>query len=172
MMISTPSTGSSTSSTFPLMMVTTAGKRAQIWPLTPPDSESCWFPWTHHHPDCWPSQFSQHSLKCYCTLSGKTNSNHTVNLESQTRGAAEGELNAYPNNLLGSGFGCKHAEDARSTADIQNHLVLEQVLVVKHGVAVSQSANLVFQHLLQRREQSTGWKAKTINQSRLLSLGK
>lgn len=59
------------------------------------------------------------------------------------------EPNTYPYNLFGSCFGSKHAEDACPTAHVQHYLVLEQMLVVEHGIAVGKSANLIFQHLLE-----------------------
>ena len=50
--------------------------------------------------------------------------------------------------LSGSGLGSEHGEDAGAAANIEHDLVLEQVLVVPHRVAVGQGAHLVLEHLL------------------------
>lgn len=39
------------------------------------ESPHDWIAFTHHHPACWPWQFSQRSLRCCCTLSIKTKNN-------------------------------------------------------------------------------------------------
>lgn len=82
--MSTPSTGSSTSSTFPLMMVTTGGT-TQLNVSTYNGPIECFFFFrravTHHHPACWPSQSSPRSQRCCCTQSVETNRDK-VNLSS------------------------------------------------------------------------------------------
>ncbi|TRY59951.1 hypothetical protein DNTS_017609 [Danionella cerebrum] len=45
-------------------------------------------------------------------------------------------------------FGCEHAEDSSSTSHIQDHLILEEMFVVEHGVSVRQSPNFILEHLL------------------------
>ena len=49
-----------------------------------------------------------------------------------------------------SSFGGEHWEDSGSATDVKDDLSLEQVFVVPHRVSVSQRANLVFQHFLNR----------------------
>lgn len=68
-----------------------------------------------------------------------------INKSSQPRK----KTTTYPYNFLGSSFGSKHAEDSCSAANVQHHFILKEMLVVEHGIAVGQGANLIFQHLLQ-----------------------
>lgn len=72
-----------------------------------------------------------------------------TSLQNHTNGSILIQPNTYPYNLLGSSFGSKHAEDACPAAHVQHYFVLKQMLVVEHGIAVGQSANLIFQHFLQ-----------------------
>lgn len=45
-------------------------------------------------------------------------------------------------------FGCKHGQDPSPTSDIQHYFVLEEVLVVVHGVPVGERPHFILQHLL------------------------
>lgn len=54
----------------------------------------------------------------------------------------------HPVHMLGSSFGCKHGQDAGPAADVQHYFVLEDVLVVVHGVPVGERPHFVLQHLL------------------------
>ena len=58
----------------------------------------------------------------------------------------------HPYNLLGPSFSSKHWKDSSPTANVQDHLVLEEVPVVVHCIAVGQRPNLIFEHLLQKPE--------------------
>lgn len=60
---------------------------------------------------------------------------------------------SHPNDFLGPRLGCEHGQDACATAHIQHNLVLEQVLVVEHGVSVGEGADFILQHLLQTGRQ-------------------
>lgn len=54
----------------------------------------------------------------------------------------------YPVHVLGPGFGCKHGQDPSAAPYVQHNFVLEDVLVVVHGVPVGERPHLVLQHLL------------------------
>lgn len=54
----------------------------------------------------------------------------------------------YSNDLACSGLGCEHTENAGAASDVHDNLVLEQMRVVVHGVAVGHGAHLVLEHLL------------------------
>lgn len=43
---------------------------------------------------------------------------------------------------------CVHAEDGCTASDIEDHLVLEQVLVVVDGVAIALGSHFVLEHFL------------------------
>lgn len=58
------------------------------------------------------------------------------------------ERRSYPVDVLGPGFGCKHGQDPRPASHVQHDFVLEDVLVVVHGVPVGQRPHLILQHLL------------------------
>lgn len=45
-------------------------------------------------------------------------------------------------------FGCKHGQDPSPASNIQHYFVLEDVLVVVHGVPVGERPYFVLQHLL------------------------
>lgn len=55
---------------------------------------------------------------------------------------------SYPVHVLCPCLGCEHREDAGPTPDVQYYLVLEDVLVVIHGVPVGQRPDFVLQHFL------------------------
>jgi len=55
---------------------------------------------------------------------------------------------SYPVHVLGSRVGREHGQDARPAAHIQHHFVLEDVLVVVHGIPVGERPHFIFQHLL------------------------
>ncbi|GMS77916.1 hypothetical protein PENTCL1PPCAC_91, partial [Pristionchus entomophagus] len=59
-------------------------------------------------------------------------------------------------NALRSGLGGEHGENTSSGSDIHDDLVLEEVLVVVDGVAVSVGTDLVLEHLLKNTEVSVG----------------
>ena len=84
-----------------------------------------------------------------------TNNSNTVSLQiicnSQKKFTVRNYY-TYPNNLSGSSFGSKHAQNSRSTANIKHNLVLKQVPVVTHGVTICQCSHFVFQHLLQQKK--------------------
>lgn len=50
--------------------------------------------------------------------------------------------------MLRSCFGRKHGQDPSAAADVQHYFVLEDVLVVVHGVPVGECPHFVLQHLL------------------------
>lgn len=54
----------------------------------------------------------------------------------------------YPIHVLCSCFGCKHGQDPSPAPDVQHYFVLEDVLVVVHGVPVGECPHFVLQHLL------------------------
>lgn len=58
------------------------------------------------------------------------------------------EWHAHPKHLLGPRFRSKHGQDPGATPDVQHHLIFENVLVVVHGVPVSERPHLVLQHFL------------------------
>lgn len=60
---------------------------------------------------------------------------------------------SHPVHMFGTGIGSKHREDPCAATNIQDYFVFEHVLVVVHGVPVGQRPHLIFQHLLQRREE-------------------
>ena len=49
--------------------------------------------------------------------------------------------------MLRTGLGGKHAEDARTAADVEDELVFEQVWVVDDRVAVRARAHRILEHL-------------------------
>ena len=55
---------------------------------------------------------------------------------------------AHPEHLLGPCLGSKHGQDPGAAPHVQDHLVLEHVFVVVHGVPVSERPHLILQHLL------------------------
>lgn len=59
---------------------------------------------------------------------------------------------AHPKHLLGPCLGSEHGKDPSTTPHVQYHFVLEHVLVVVHGVPVSECPHLVLQHFLWWRE--------------------
>ncbi|TNN28163.1 hypothetical protein EYF80_061688 [Liparis tanakae] len=80
---------------------------------------------------------------------------------------------SYPVHVLGSRVGRKHGQDARPASHVQHHFVLEDVLVVVHGVPVEQRAggdSGTRTHLgLMNMEQSS-WQISSLHIS-VLSLG-
>jgi len=54
----------------------------------------------------------------------------------------------YGDDLLGSSLGGEHGQDSSSASNVEDYLVLEEVLVPPHGVAVAERAHLVLEHLL------------------------
>lgn len=59
---------------------------------------------------------------------------------------------AHPKHLLGPCFGSKHGKDPGTASNIQHHFVLEHMLVVVHGVPVSERPHLILQHFLYGRK--------------------
>lgn len=55
---------------------------------------------------------------------------------------------SYPIHVLRSCLGGEHGQDPSPTPDIQHYFVLEDVLVVVHGVPVGERPHFVLQHLL------------------------
>lgn len=50
--------------------------------------------------------------------------------------------------MLGPCFGCEHGQDPCATPNVEHDLVLEDVLIVVHGVPVGEGPHFVLQHLL------------------------
>lgn len=50
--------------------------------------------------------------------------------------------------MLRPSFGCKHGKDPSPASNIQHDFVLEDVLVVIHGVPVGERPHFVLQHFL------------------------
>ena len=48
----------------------------------------------------------------------------------------------HPDHLGSTCLGTEHGEDAGAAADVEDHLVLEEVLVVPDGVAVGEGSHL------------------------------
>jgi len=54
----------------------------------------------------------------------------------------------YPNDFLGSSLSCEHTQNTSSTANIEDDLTSEQVLIMDHGVSVRYCSNFILQHFL------------------------
>lgn len=54
------------------------------------------------------------------------------------------KIKIYPDNSLGTSFGSKHAQDTSAGTNIENYLILEQMTIVVHGIAVSKSPDFIF----------------------------
>jgi hypothetical protein len=63
--------------------------------------------------------------------------------------------------MLGTRLGSKHGQDTSTTANIENNLVLEQVLVLIDRGPVRQGSHLILQHFLEKGKQMSEYELET-----------